>query len=118
MFGKNNLTKKEMDSLKKECFETRKALIVPHNISGTSRVRGGGCINLLYSIEDGILNPWKLGMKPEDACRVTSAKVVYCDEFDSFSPDRHVCQNTSCPMYNKYQKYLDAYKKLQLAKKR
>ncbi|MBR2286333.1 MAG: hypothetical protein IJ866_02665 [Alphaproteobacteria bacterium] len=114
MFRKIIENKRKLDALKQECFDARARLIAVADESNESAPRG--CIKLKYSIECGVLDAWRVGMKPEDTYRVIGPQISYCCEFDAINPMRHQCRNKNCPMYARYQNYLMAYKQVQDAK--
>jgi hypothetical protein len=114
MFRKIIEHKRKLDALKQECFDARARLIVVADENDESAPRG--CIKLKYSVGCGVLNAWRVGMKPENTYRIIGPSISYCIGFNSGNPTRCECGNTSCPMYQKYQEYLYACQKLQNAK--
>ena len=64
-----------------------------------------GCINVRYTFECGMVNPWNYGMNPENTYRAVGPTVSYCSSFDPNQPMVFLCDNTSCPMYDKYIEY-------------
>ncbi len=114
MFQKLIEKKQKIDTLKQNCFDTRSELIV--TCKGSEENEKQGCIKLAYNIESGVLEAWRAGFQPEHTYRIVGPKVSYCFAFDGKNPTGHPCKNTDCPMYCRYQKYLQAVQNLQNAK--
>ena len=111
MFRKFFEKKQKLDTLKKDCFNAREELIVSKdNINGKTL---RGCIELKYFVGTGVLDAWHIGVQPEKTYRVSGPHISYCSFFNPKNPMINRCGNTLCPMYDKYQNYLRAVKKLQ-----
>ncbi len=95
--------KRQLNELRKECFEARDQLIVVSNNKTPSNKIG--CIRMIYNIECGMMKPWVSGVNPENTYRAVGPTVSYCSNFDSQHPMVCICCNTTCPMYSKYVEY-------------
>lgn len=95
--------KRQLNELRKECFEARDQLIVVSNNKTPSNKIG--CIRMIYNIECGMVKPWVSGVNPENTYRAVGPTVSYCSSFDPNQPMVFLCDNTSCPMYDKYIEY-------------
>ncbi len=113
MFRKLIEKRKKINAMKKDCFEARQNLVVACNDTDDEKV---GCIKLKYSVASCIQNAWVADINPEDTFRVVGPRISYCFSFDAKDPSKHPCHCLSCPMYRKYEKYLQTYKTLQSVK--
>ena len=114
MFRKIFKEKQKIDTLRKDCFDAREELIVSKdNMNENDQC---GCIELKYFIGRGVLDGWRIGVQPENTYRVAGPHISYCSFFNYKNPMINQCGNILCPMYDKYQNYLRAYKTLQSVK--
>ena len=113
--NKKSEQKRKLDELEKKRFEAREKLIVTAGdvISALSLV---GCIQISHWVAGAMPKSWGKGVNPEDTCRVVGPEINYCYNFHVKNPLERPCKHTSCPMYDKYQKYLDACNALQVEK--
>lgn len=103
------------NELKQKCFEARNGLIVVSDKRQPSD--DIGCINLIYSVECGIIDAWRVNVNPENTYRVIGPRIKYCYGFDNKNPLERKCTKTSCPMYARYKKYIEACEELRVAQK-
>lgn len=103
---KNRLEKKrKIQELKRNCFFARKDLICV----GDERVNiEPACIRMMCGVESQFYEPWIANVDPEGAYKAIGLSVRYCAEFDAIRPLRYVCKSSTCPMYAKYIKYIQA----------
>ena len=112
--------KRQIDELKKKCFDARKKLIkFDLTVKDTEeRATKFSCIVMKYLVDHGRLSPWVDGINPEKSYKIVFAGVKYCSEFDSKQPTTFPCRRTTCPMYEKYREYLIACRALETVKKK
>ena len=110
MIGKN---RKKISQLKQNCYNARNNLIVSSDNQANELV---GCIKLVYFMRSVIIDAWKINIQPEDTYKVIGPYVKYCSDFDPKKLLRNPCTRVTCPMYRKYQQYLEEYEALQRAK--
>ena len=115
MFKKQKENRQVITDMKKECFNARKQLIVISDKVDGEKI---GCIKLKYEIVNYLQDPWIAGVNPENTYRIMGPRIDYCFSFNSKNPLKSTCRCTSCPMYDKYQKYLNTVKSLQFAKEK
>ena len=117
MFGKfckKFVKNGDENKLKKECFDARNDLIVLSDNKHYDEVVG--CIHLVCYADRYSVFDFLSGIEPEDTYRVVGPTIKYCHAFNSQNPLSFKCEQTMCPMYSKYQKYITAYEKLRALK--
>lgn len=101
--------KRRIEELKKACFDARKKLVnFTINKNDMEIQSEPYCIIKNYVMDIYHLKPWADGMNPEDSYRVVGSKTKYCFNFNSKQPLMFPCKYNNCPMYAKYQEYIDA----------
>ena len=116
--------KRQKEQLRKDCFDARNKLIVKSVTDkrciteekiAENRV---GCIKLNFRLGMGMINPWNFGVNPEKAYRAVEPSVSYCTNFWPDNPLGGRCNCESCPMYEKYSRYIKACMALQALEKK
>ena len=102
--------KKRLNQVRKECFDARNDLIVMSNKKILEKQCG--CIRLEYTVGCAIINPWSININPEKTYRTVGPRISYCEKFDEKNPMAVLCENTSCPMYSKYMRYINKCKSM------
>lgn len=114
MFKKLAKRNQMINQLKKDCFTARAALI--GIVNGNKSEVDFCCIELSYYVKDCMIDAWKVESKPENTYCVIGPKIKYCFGFDPKHVLERPCGHTSCPMYKKYERYVNAYIKLKAVK--
>ena len=103
MFKKMIEQKRQINQMRKECFDARyKLIVVETDKTPANKI---GCIKMIYNLECGMIKPWNSGVNPENTYRAVGPNVSYCSNFDPQRPIVCLCYNTTCPMYQDYVKY-------------